>query len=59
MYSLGRQITAAQAKRLDSLSYEVLGEIRVSCSDFNKTLLKRGVKIKQLREAVFDSQPRK
>ena len=59
LYSLGRQITATQAKRLDSLnlSYDVLCEIRVSCSgeDFQKTLLQRGVRSKKLREKLISA----
>ena len=54
--SLGRQITAAQAKRLDALnlSYEVLREIRqcYSGEEFVKTLLERGVRSKVLREKL-------
>ena len=63
LYSLGRQITAAQAKRLDtlSLSYEVLCELRRSCSteDFMRRLSQRGVRSRKLREklsSVLDSR---
>ena len=54
LYSLGRQITATQAKRLDSLglSHDVLCEIWVSSPSevFQETLLVRGVCSKKLRE---------
>ena len=53
LYSLGRQITAAQAKHLDelSLSFPALCEIRASCTsddEFQKTLMRRGVRSKKL-----------
>ena len=61
LYSLGRQITATQAKRLDSLglSHDVLREIWVSSPSemFQETLLVRGVRSKKLREkltSIFD-----
>lgn len=56
LYSLGRQVTAAQAKRLDALSltYEVLCELRQSCSteEFMTTLFQRGVRSRKLRERL-------
>ena len=57
LYSLGRQITSPQAKRLDELhlSVSALCEIRASCSDddeFQTTLMQRGVRSKKLREKL-------
>ena len=63
LYSLGRQITAAQAKHLDelSLSFPALCEIRASCTsddEFQKTLMRRGVRSKKLREKLTSLFPR-
>ena len=56
LYSLGRQITAAQAKSLDALnlSYEVLCELRRSSSteDFMTELFQRGVCSRKFREKL-------
>ena len=56
LYSLGQQITAAQAKRVDALnlSCEVLCELRRSSSteDFMIKLFQRGVWSRKLREKL-------
>ena len=62
--SLGKKITATQAKRLDSLSlsYEALIELRASSKDgedFTSALHKRGVNSKKLREKLTQLIPSK
>ncbi len=56
LHSLGKRITAAQAKRLDTLdlSYKVLCEIRGCANDaeFQRLLKERGVHSKPLREKL-------
>ena len=60
---LRRQITAAQAKRLDALDmfYETLCDIRRSCSseEFRKVLFDKAVRSRVLREklsAILDAK---
>ena len=61
--SLGKRITAPQAKRLDvlDLPYEALCAIRSSCTsdtDFQTTLLQRGVRSRPLREKLTALVPK-
>lgn len=55
--ALGKRVTNAQARRLDELglSYRILLDLRLSSTnveDFSKTLQKRGVRSKALREKL-------
>ena len=63
LYSLGQQIIAAQAKRLDelSLSFPDLCEMRASCTsddEFQKSVMHQGVHTKKLREKLTPSVPK-